>query len=94
MGMPVGQLMREMSALEETYWIAFTQECGPIGDDRADLRSAQVCQLLYDIHAGKKSQRKKITDWLMFYRKRVKEDPDISTKIKDRFSQLIDQGKK
>ena len=92
--MTVSQLMREMSALEETYWQAYYQEVGPFGDHRADLRNAQLLQLIYSVNAGKKGERKKLTDWLPFYRKKAEEDPDVSTKLRDRFSQIIQhQGK-
>jgi len=91
--MPVTELMARMSALEETYWVAYFKD-DPFGDHRADIRNAQLLQLLYNIHAGKKASKKKLTDWLPVYRKPVKEDPDVAEKLRERFTEIIKhQGK-
>jgi hypothetical protein len=56
-----------LMALEETYWIAYAKT-DPFGDDRADLRSAQIAQILWNTNAKKGSARK-ITDFLPYWRK-------------------------
>ena len=61
----------------------------PFGDHRADVRNAQLLQLLYNINAGKKASKKTLTDWMPFYRKKVTVDEDISTSIRNRFATLI-----
>jgi len=43
-------------ALEETYWIArYSRD--PFGDERADLRSAQIAKILWDSNVKKEHQR-------------------------------------
>ena len=87
-------MMRDMSALEESYWSAYYQEVGPFGEDRADIRSAQVCQLLYDIHSGKRAQKRKLTDWLLFYKKQPKVDENITESVRNLFGEIAKhQGK-
>ena len=88
--MTVNQLMREMSALEETYWQAYYQD-DPFGDHRADLRSAQITHMLHLVNSSKKSERKKLTDFLPFYRKKATVDEDVSTSILNRFKPLMDR---
>lgn len=89
--MTVTAMMREMSALEETYWVALYQ-LDPWGEHRADIRSAQIAQLLFNQNV-KPDKRRKLTDFMPFWRKRVTvEDPDeVSSKLKDRFSLLADK---
>lgn len=78
-----------MSSLEETYWLAYYRDVGPFGDHRADIRNAQVLQLLYNVHAGKKAKPKKLTDWLPFYRKRVQPDENITQNVRGLFGNII-----
>jgi len=86
--MPVGEMMSRMSALEETYWMARYQD-QPFGDHRADLRSAQLLKMTYDINAGKKAPKKTITDFLPFFRKRVKADENVTQNVRSLFGQII-----
>ena len=88
LGMTVGAMMSQMSALEESYWVAFNR-ASPIGEYRADIRNAQVLQLLYQINAGSKAPKKKITDWLPFYRKRTQPDEHVTTKVRSLFGNII-----
>lgn len=91
--MPVSELMQRMTALEETYWAAFYR-ASPWGDHRADIRSAQICQILYNANTTKKSRAKTLTDFLPFYRKRVKPDENVTQSVRDIFGNLIkSQGK-
>jgi len=90
--MTVSDMMSKMSALEETYWLARFKD-NPWGDHRADIRNAQVLQLLYNVHASKKAPKKQLSDWLPFHRKRIKEDPDVSTKVRDLFGNIIKHQK-
>jgi hypothetical protein len=86
--MPVGVMMSQMSALEEAYWMAYEKE-DPFGDYRADVRNAQVLHMLYSINAGKKSEKKKITDFMPFFRKRVQKDEHVTTKVRSLFNNII-----
>jgi len=81
-------MMGQMSALEETYWISYNQ-MNPIGDYRADVRNAQLLNLLYSINAGKQAPKKTLTDWMPFFRKRVKPDENITTNVRSLFGNII-----
>ena len=88
LGIPVGELMGRMSALEETYWVARYRD-NPFGDHRADVRNAQVLQMLYSVNAGKKSERKKLSDFMPFFRKRVKPDEQVTDSVRSVFGNII-----
>ena len=85
-------MMQRMSALEETYWMQYHQ-MSPIGEQRADIRSAQLAHLIYNVNASKKSQKKTLIDFLPFYRKHVKEpDPEqLDRSVRSFFSQIAQQ---
>ena len=87
-GMPVGVMMGQMSALEETYWLAYYRD-DPFGDYRADIRSAQNLQLLYEINASKKAPKKKLMDWMLFFKKRVQPDEAVAEKTRSLFGNII-----
>jgi len=88
LGMPVGVMMGQMSALEETYWVAFNR-VSPIGEYRADVRNAQVLNMMYSINAGKKAQKKSLTDWMPFFKKRVHVDEAVAEKTRSLFGNII-----
>lgn len=81
-----------MSSLEETYWMARYKD-NPFGDHRADIRNAQLLQLMYQVNAGKKAAKKTITDWMPFFRKRVKEDEHVTEKARDLFANIAKHHK-
>lgn len=84
--MTVAELSRTMTAAEETHWIAlYKQE--PFGYDRTDLGFAQVCSIIWNSKV-KREDARPLTDFLPFYRKRVKKDPDIDQSIRDVFSKI------
>lgn len=85
--MSVHALMRDMSALEETYWLALYR-AEPWGDLRADYRSAQIAQLLFNQNV-KRDQRRQLSDFMPFFRKKATVDENVGDKLKDRFSKLI-----
>ena len=87
LGKTVNQLSHEMTALEETHWIAFHKR-NPFGEDRADLRSAQIAQILYNTNAPK-GKAKKITEFMPYHRKKVDKDPNIGDSLKNAFSKLV-----
>ena len=59
----------------------------PFGDERADLRSAQIAQILYNTNVKKENARK-ITDFLPFRRKRVTKDERIDQSVKSFFGKF------
>lgn len=52
-----------MSYAEFVEWQAFAAH-EPIGDDRADLRSALLLNLLANVHKGKNARKPKLTDFI------------------------------
>lgn len=87
-GMPVGVMMRQMSALEETYWIAYEKD-DPFGDYRQDVRNAQVLHMLYSVNASKKAEKKTLFDFMPFFKKRVQPDEHVTTKVRSLFGNII-----
>jgi len=77
-----------MTAAEETLMMAYYR-IDPWGDHRADIRSAQIVKMLYDVNRGKKGKERKLTDFLMFWKKPTKVDPNVATSIRDHFGKLV-----
>ena len=92
--MTVNDMMDRMTAAEETSWLAYYAE-EPFGAYRSDVMMAQIAQLLHNVNV-KKDKQKKLTDFLPFYKKQIKEDPDVSTKVRDIFGKVAKhmKGKK
>lgn len=76
-----------LMALEEIYWIAFDQE-EPFGPARLELSLARIAQLIQNVNS-KKQDRKPLTDFLPFYRKRAKVDENVDSKLLSVFSNLM-----
>ena len=96
LGLQLGRLPSELSqtmlAAEEAAFMAFYRE-DPWGDQRADLRSAQIVKMLYDVNRGKGGKERKLTDFLMFWKKPpAPEDPNIRNSVLSSFGKLM--GKK
>ena len=90
--MTVSELGQRMSAYEETAW-AKLYEISPFGDYRADVRSAQIAQLIYSANAPKQSRKKTLTDFMPFFRKRVTVDPDVNSNVRAFFGNLVDKNR-
>ena len=90
--MTVAALSETMTAAEEASWICLYRK-EPWGDDRRDMGDAQIAQILYNTNV-KKEDRKKLTDFLPFYRKPVKKDPDVNTSIRNIFGKLANRKTK
>ena len=63
----------------------------PWGESRADIRSAQVSQILFNKEV-KPQDRKKLTDFMPFYRKKATVDENVDTSLLQRFGMI--KGKK
>lgn len=76
----MGEMMERMSSAEYHGWIAYNR-MEPIGEFRADLRSAVVASTGYNIQRGKNSPSKSPKDFMPIYsemeRKRKEGDPAI-----------------
>ena len=96
LGLQLGRLPSELSqtmlAAEEAAFMAFYRE-DPWGDHRADIRSAQIAQIVYNSNCGKKEKAKKLVDFLPFYKKpAAPADPNIGQSVLSAFGKLM--GKK
>ena len=85
-------LSETLTAAEETHWIAL-YNMDPWGDERADLRSAQISHILWNTNVKKENARK-ITEFLPFHRKPIKQDPDVDKSIRNVFQKLISRKEK
>jgi hypothetical protein len=84
--MPVGVMLRSMSARELQEWRVIWSHYEVFGDDRADLRHGIACQLLHEVNRGK-GKRKKPADFMPFSRKRNKvTDPQDIAKVFQMFT--------
>ena len=85
-------LSENMTAAEEAMWIALYRN-EPWGDERRDMGDAQIAQILYNSQV-KKEDRKKLTDFLPFYRKPAKpKDENVNQSIRNIFGKLANRKK-
>lgn len=88
--MTVGDMTARMTAAEENGWMAF-YEIAPFGDQRADLRSAQITQM---VHNANSKKPKKLMEFMMFSDK-PKAIGNSSDEIRNNFENMIArQGKR
>lgn len=81
--MLVSDLSERMTAAEETMWMAYYKE-QPFGDYRADVRSAQITQILHNSNVKKKDM-KKLDDFILF---KPKSKPDVVKQARDVFAKF------
>ena len=91
LGLQLGRLPSElgsMMAAEETLLMAAYRD-DPWGSHRQDVMLAQIAQILWNVNVNKKEKARKLVDFLPFYRKPVKEDPEIATSVKTLFGKIM-----
>lgn len=54
-----------MGSKELTYWMAFQEIEGPIGQTRDDILAAMIAERITTMQGGKKAKKVKITDFIM-----------------------------
>jgi len=91
LGIPVGELSGRMSALEETYWHAKCAET-PLPTQQLVMHLAQIAQYLQMVNA-KKEDRGKLTDFLLFFKKRQTPQKNVDQEILNVFGKLKKQDK-
>ena len=84
--MTVADLSQRLTAAEEASWIAFYR-AKPFASERVDVGLAQIAQLLWNTNAKKENTRK-LTDFLPWYRKPVKKDPNVNQTVRSMFGKL------
>ena len=80
------QQQGEMTALEETHWMAIYRD-EPWGHMRTDAALAQIAQLLFNVNA-KKQDRRPLTDFMLYFRKKLKPQDDITRNVLAHFGKL------
>ena len=68
------QVLRDIDSRELSEWLAF-YSLEPFGEERADLRSAQICAVNANLHGGKRSKKYKIADFMPFHQPEKITDP-------------------
>lgn len=86
LGILPSELSRRMLAYEEVMFMGLMAERA-WGEEAADLRNAQLMTLLHnkDIPSKHSSKRRKVTDFLPFYRKKVTVQDDVADRIRAMF---------
>ena len=86
LGMTVQQLGQSMTAYEETLWMGLYKS-DPWGYMRTDAGLGQISQLLFNTQA-KKQDRRPLTDFMLYFRKPIKAQPDVDQNIRGFFSKF------
>jgi hypothetical protein len=92
LGMTVGEMTSKMSALEETYWIAKAAEA-PLPTQQIVTHLAQIAMWIQHVNVSKKSDRGKLTDFLLFWKKPTQQG-DSNATLRSNFDNLIARQKK
>ena len=82
--MTVGEMTSRMSALEETYWIAKVAET-PLPTQQLVTHLAQIAMWIQHVNVSKKQDRGKLTDFLLFFKKKAPEQDNIDQDIRSHF---------
>jgi hypothetical protein len=82
--MTVGELSRRMSAAEETYWIA-RHALEPLPTPQIIMHLAQIAQYIQNVNATKKQDRGKLTDFMLFFKKKAPAQDNIDQDIRSHF---------
>ena len=85
--MTVADLSQRLTAAEESHWMAFYR-AKPFPPERVDVGLAQIAQILWNSNAKKENTRK-LTDFLPWYRKPVKKDPNIGLSVRSMFGKFV-----
>ena len=90
----MGELSRALTEQELTEWIAY-YNMEPFGEYRADLRSAQICQILANAHrdSSKKPTPFTIRDFMLFNRAVVTKKQSAD-EIRNVMMALVRQGER
>ncbi len=84
--MPVGEMVSRMSALEETYWVAKHNEA-PLPTEQIVKHLAQIAMYIQHGYV-KKQDRGKLTDFMLFFRKKVTPQEDVSQNVRSFFGKF------
>jgi hypothetical protein len=82
--MTVGEMTSKMTALEETYWIAKAAEA-PLPTQQLVMHLAQIAMWIQHVNVSKKQDRGKLTDFLLFFKKKESTEDSVDYKIRSLF---------
>lgn len=89
LGMTLSQLEESMTAREFYLWVGFDQ-VNPIGDERADIQSAQITSAIYQSVGAKIT----LNDVLLAWEENPETDKTSTLGLEDLFQNIINvQGK-
>ncbi len=74
--MTVGRLLREISSVELTEWMAYEQITGPLGPRRGDYQAAQITATLLNVHRGKGRKARSTEEVLLRWDEREPMSPE------------------
>ena len=73
-----------MSALEETYWHAKCAET-PLPTQQLVMHLAQIAQYIQNVNVSKKQDRGKLTDFMLFFKKKAGTQDSVDQNIRALF---------
>ena len=88
--MTVGEMTRDMTALEETYWIAKAAEA-PLPTQQLVMHLAQIAMWIQHVNVSKKQDRGKLTDFMLFFKKKETAPDSVDQKIRSLFGIFKDK---
>lgn len=62
--MPVGELLRRISAAELVEWLAYERLTGPFGGARSDIQAGIVAATIANVNRGKRGKVFKAADFI------------------------------
>ena len=80
----MGELSNRMTALEETYWHAHCAE-KPLPTQQIVMHLAQIAQYIQMVNCSKKEDRGKLTDFLLFFKKKPDDPGSMDQRIRSVF---------
>jgi hypothetical protein len=73
-----------MSSAEETYWIA-RHALEPLPTQQIVMHLAQIAQYIQNVNVTKKQDRGKLTDFMLFFKKKPEVQESVDQKIRSMF---------
>ena len=83
----MGELSERMTALEEAHWIAKCRDF-PLPNQQIVVHLAQIAQYIQNANVAKKEDRGKLTDFMLFFRKKVMVQENVDQNIRSIFGKL------
>ncbi len=84
--MPVGEMTRRMSALEETYWVAKYSEA-PLPTEQIVAHLAQIAMWIQHVNV-KQKDRGKLTDFMLYFKKKIVVQKNVGQDVRSFFGKL------